>query len=1059
VFALIPRSAVAQNSTVQPRILAPIDESALVTLPGNTHPLARPQNDRGAAADSTPIRRILLLLQRSPDQESALRTLLDDQQNSSSMSFHRWLSPAQFGQQFGPADADIQKLTGWLQSHGFQVARVSAGKTIIEFSGNAGQVREAFHTEIHRYFVDGKERLANATDPQIPAALADVVAGPVSLHNFPAPQLAHIAGTFRKNITGGTVAPLFTFSPGCGSTPCNAMGPGDFAAIYNVQKLWNPPSGPATDGTGQTIAIVGTSEICTANSPDFTSQCNGNDDVAAFRNVFGLPQKAPNVILDGPDPGFDPGGGETEGDLDVEWSGAVARNATIDFVIAEQTEASQGFDLAAEYVVDNNLAPVLSSSFGECEAALGGNANQFQYALWEQAAAQGITVTVAAGDSGSASCDNRDLSSPNAAQFGTFVSGVASTPFNVAVGGTDFDFGLSNYQSTFWSAGNTTVNGINAVSATQYIPETAWNDSCAQTFTGSLAGCTSPASSTSVNILAGGGGPSSCAVETTNTDVCYGYWPKPSWQPVATASGFSAVSDVARDIPDVSLFSAYGPITNTFYIVCEADEMRAPCSVNASSFDFLGLGGTSAAAPSFAGIMALVNQNMANLNQPARQGNANYVLYHLAANQSALNCSSSATPDSRCTFNDVTKGNNSVPCVGGSPACSDTSKNGTYGILETNGNAAFNAGMGFDLATGLGSVNAFNLVNNWPAAVGAFTPTSTTLCLSTTAGTCVPGPVTLIHGQTVYVTAAVTPTSSNTPIGVTWSNTKPELISLIGTFPGQTPGCTAPNCSSSGVIRFAATYGDNAGFSVPNADALPLSAGQLTAISNNTLVGGSYLVKAHFAGDGTFGASDSAPGISVTVNPEASTAAVQVWAVNPSTGDASPASSAPYGTLDLVRASVSGTSSGQETATGTVQLSDNGGSVVGPSGAQNVTTLPLTTEGYAEDQTPFLSVGTHSLVAQYAGDPSYHASLPSTPALFTVNSAPTTTIVTASSTSVAPNTSVGLTAVVDTQSLAANPGGTVTFFANGVQIGSPVGFFLLSVSGAHFAFSTTSITI
>jgi len=1030
IVLLIPQLAAAQNTPVQPRITAQIDEGRLATLRGNTHPLARAQNDQGPAADSQPIRRMLLLLQRSAGQEAALGKLLDDQQNSSSPGFHQWLTAAQFGQEFGPADADVQTVTDWLESHGFQVARVSAGKTVIEFSGSAGQVREAFHTQIHRYAVDGRQWLANASDPQIPAALADVVAGPVSLHNFPAPQLTHTAGAFRKNKSTGEVTPLFSFTSGS-CAPCNAMGPGDFAAIYNIQKLWNPPSGAPIDGTGQTVAVVGDSEICTANSPVFVSLCKGVDDVATFRNLFGLVAKPPNVILDGPDPGLDPGGSETEGDLDVEWSGAIARNATIDFVIAENTEASYGFDLASEYVVDNNLAPILSSSFGVCEGDLGTNGNLFEYALWEQAAAQGITVVVAAGDSGSANCDNRNLSSPNAAQDGTFVSGVASTPFDVAVGGTDFDFGLANYQSTYWNGGNTTVNGINGVSATQYVPETTWNDSCAQSFSGSVTGCISPPNASSVNILAGSGGLSACAVQNPDTHVCYGYWPKPAWQAVASGSGLTVTNDIARDLPDVSLFSAYGPITNTFYIVCEADELQAPCSIVGSHFDFLGVAGTSAAAPSFSGIAALVNQNVAMNQIPARQGNANYVLYHLAANQNGLNCNSSATPNPGCTFNDVTKGNNSVPCVGGSPSCSNTLQDGAYGILETvysngapTGTVAFNAGTGFDLATGLGSVNAFNLVNNWPAAVGTFTPTATTLCLSTiptTLAACVPGPITIQYGQPILVYSSVNATGSPTPISASWTNTKPEDISLIGTFAG---GAIA------GANAFAATNGV-----VSNTDTFQLTSGTVSGATAGSLIGGTYNVTARYAGDGTYGASTSSqPGIPVTVTSVPATVSILI---NPDFGPCCTTGSN-YGITNIVRVDVCGPSvatcaagdtSGEiNPPSGTVVLTDNGGPIVDANG-NPAGIFTLNGQGYFEYETPFFATGTHNFAAAYNGDATYKAASASRAFPLTVAPALVSVSVNPDLAYVVPGSSVDLTATLTTSSYASAIAGTVTFFS------------------------------
>jgi hypothetical protein len=306
-FLCLTAKVAAQTATAPPRITTPIDETALTTLRGNTHPLASPEFDQGVVADSQPLRRMLLLLKRSPAQEAALRALLDQQQSRFSPNFHQWLTPQQFGQQFGPADTDVQTVSGWLQSHGFQVARVSAGKAVIEFSGNAGQVREAFHTEIHRYRVNAEEHFANSTDPEIPTALDPVVAGTISLHNFPRKAQSGIAGVFSRSNATGIVKPLktrnelgigsaaganftFPFSACPLNNTCYALGPADFAMIYNV------PSG--LNGTGQTIAIVGNSEICTASSPDWGTEYTGptgnlvvcsNDDVATFRSLFNLP--------------------------------------------------------------------------------------------------------------------------------------------------------------------------------------------------------------------------------------------------------------------------------------------------------------------------------------------------------------------------------------------------------------------------------------------------------------------------------------------------------------------------------------------------------------------------------------------------------------------------------------------------------------------------------------------------------------------------------------------------------------------------------------------------
>ena len=205
-FILVSVMGTMAQSTVQPRITQAVDER-MVQLNGNTHPMAQPEYDRGPAPDSLPAERMLLVLQRGPDQEAALSQLLEDQQTKSSPQYHQWLTPAEFGQRFGPADADIAAVTKWLQSQGFRVNRVAAGRTVIEFSGTAGQVRQAFRTEIHKFVVNGEEHWANASDPQIPAALAPVVRGFVSLHNFFKKPMYRSLGTFKYSSSAGGLVP------------------------------------------------------------------------------------------------------------------------------------------------------------------------------------------------------------------------------------------------------------------------------------------------------------------------------------------------------------------------------------------------------------------------------------------------------------------------------------------------------------------------------------------------------------------------------------------------------------------------------------------------------------------------------------------------------------------------------------------------------------------------------------------------------------------------------------------------------------------------------------
>ena len=990
---LIGLQAAAQSAGVPARVTQRVDAENLVTLRGNTHPLARPEYDQGAAPVNLPMERMLLVLQRSSEQETALRQLLEEQQTHSSPNYHRWLTPQEFGQRFGPADTDVQAVTDWLLRQGFQVNRVAAGRTIIEFSGSAELVRQALHTEIHKFVVNGEEHWANASDPEIPAALAPVVAGVASLNNFPRKPLVQRFGTFSRSKATGEVRPLFTYTSQ--GTTSYAVGPGDFATIYNLPTN--------LDGTGQTIAIVEQSNI-------------NLQDVRDFRSMFGLPAKDPQIILNGPDPGI-VSGDEGEADLDVQWAGAVAKNATIQLVVSESTESSAGIDLSALYIVDNNLAPVMSESYGACEASLGVAGNAFYNAIWEQAAAQGITVIVSAGDSGSAGCDG--LPGQTAAQSGLAVSGLASTPFNLALGGTDFDDVGAEPQ--YWTSTNTAPSQSSAKS---YIPEATWNDSCA--VSGALTGCTTVAGDGS-DLVAGGGGPSNCALSSAcGPSAAY---PKPSWQ---AANGVP--SDGVRDIPDISLFSSDGQ-NGSFYVFCQQDantgtgSSTSSCDVNSPYQNFQGAGGTSFAAPSFAGIMAMVNQKTG-----ARQGNANYVLYKLAA-QSGASCASNATmaptaSSSSCIFYDTVKGNISVACVGGSPNCSKTTAGG-YGILVSGSTPAWTTSAGYDLATGLGTVNAANLVNNWGSVT--FTPSTTTLSLSTNPAT---NPITLTHGQPVTVNITVapqTPPAPTTPTGT---------VALMGGLNGPL-----------GITAFALTNG------------------AVTNGSTSMLPGGTYNVTAHYAGDGTFGASDSPP-VSVTVSQEGSLTKVSLVTFDVTTGAVtSPnAPGAAYGSPYVLRVGVTN-SSGNPCApsvngsivsivypcpTGAVTVTANGNPLIdqGAPPGSSPTNFTLNSAGYLEDafvQLPPLPLP-YTIAANYAGDNGYTASFGSTP--ITITPALTTTSVSVSPSSVLSGQTVTLTALVNTQSNGAAPTGAVQFLNGSTPLSGTVTYL-----GSAYSTSTGALAV
>jgi hypothetical protein len=926
----------AQAPIVPARITQAIDETQLVTLKGTVHPLARPEFDKGAVSDAAPMKRMLLLLKRSVDQKSALSQLMVDQYNTNSPNYHKWMTPEQFGTQFGPADGDIQAVTSWLQGHGFKVAKVSKGKLAVEFSGTAAQVREAFHTEIHTFVVNGETHMANASEVQIPAALAPVVHGLSPLNNFRPKPTHRVLGEFTKSTSTSqpkSVNPEFTTSAGF-----FALGPTDFATIYNVAPLWTA----GTDGTGQSIAVIGVSNI-------------NLQDVADFRTLFGLPTggtNTPIVVIDGGsanDPGIVTGGSETEALLDVEWSGAVAKGAQIHFVIAADTDLQPGLILAILNVIDNNSDPILSLSFGDCEPNEGPNNTGFWEPVWEQAAAQGITVTVSTGDSGSAGCEDDTAPAPNPANTdtGLQVSGFASTPFNVAVGGTDFnDIGT---QSTYFSA---TTDPTTLASALGYIPENTWNETCTNAIFNTVTGLTTPEANcnstnaeaaASVVTLGGSGGASHCFTLTGTT--CSGGYAKPPYQLFSGLTGMPA--DGTRDLPDVSLFASTGDFpstslqgSNSFYVVCEADAVTGTSCNKTGSFSFLAVGGTSASTPSFAGIMALVNQ------KNGRQGNANFVLYKLAQMQDTAGtaCSSVASPlpNASCAFNDIPTGSTiATPCVKNSLNCNPTTGTDTIGVLS-----GYSTTTGYDLATGLGSVNANNLVTNWSKGVSAFTPTTVKLTL---------GPPTtgLTAGQSVAVNITVTPSAATGDVA---------LVSNAATGDGV--------------------------------DGFTLGAGGTVSSSTTQLTGGTYQVTARYGGDGTFAPSVSAP-VTVTVSNKAASMTAGSVLVSLGGGQFATFSNGAAPVNLILQARVSPTVVANNhalTPTGTVTFTDslNGGTQA--TVASNVGMNQLG-EAFTAAGTTVFGVGSHSVVATYNGDPSFATSVsPAVP--FTITGTNTVPVVT-----------------------------------------------------------------
>ena len=873
----------AQAAT-QRLITRPIRARQRVVLPGNTPPLALARYDRGPAPAGLPLQNMLLVLKRSPAQAAALRTFLAQVQDSASPDFHHWLTPAEFGAAYGLDSPDIAAITAWLRGQGFSVSQVAQGRGFIEFSGNAGQVRRAFAAAIHQYVIGRKSYWANASDPSIPAALAPAVAGIVSLNSFRRQPQHILAGLFRRTPGGPgyqSVAPGpdYTFSNGnCGTPsgvgPCYALAPADLATIYNATPL----ASQGLNGTGETIAIPGRIDIHAT-------------DLANFRAAFGLPAASFTVIHNGPDPGYaiyqSQQNDEAESDLDVEWAGALVPAAAEDFVVSESTQTADGIDLSNAYIVDNDLAPVMSVSYGECELGMGTAGNQFYDQLWQQAAAEGISVFVASGDGGSATCDqgSRD------AQYGLSVNGTASPPYVTAVGGTDFlDLETA---SKYWSVTN---NSTTLASALGYIPETVWNDSCTNSefslVTGSsspIVNCNNAKLQSALGVMGGGGGLSACTTSDGQTAAsCAGGYPAPAWQAGLSAAG--------RELPDVSLFAGNG-LNNNFYLVCSQD-LQGYCQ--AGSPQFLGVGGTSAAAPNWAGIQALVDEKMGG-----RQGDADPILYHLNQSQTESACNASTAPASSCIFNNITSGTNSQPCNAGTPDCSTPPAGDGYGILS-----GYNAGPGYNPATGLGTPNIANLVSAW--ANLSFTPSTATLALS---------PTTITHGQSVTANISVAPQSgSGTPSG---------SVALL----------------TSNHIA---------------AGAFTLANGAVTG-STNTLPGGTYTVTANYPGDGTFAPSLSAP-VSVAVNPEPST--TMLTGMLGASSSPMPAS-LPYGEFITLSAAVAGQSK-VGTPTGAITFSDNGAGLASPA--------PLTLAAAASQVVDAPAVGSHNFTASYGGDNSFSAS-------------------------------------------------------------------------------------
>ena len=690
-------SAFAAIGAAPDRVTRPVDPGRTVSINGNVHRLAQPQFDKGPADPGMAMDYMVLMVKPSAAQQADLDQLLADQQNSSSPHFRQWLAPEAFGNRFGLSAGDQSKVVAWLVSQGFNVNHLARGRNWIAFSGSAAQVTAALRTSIHRFQVDGETHFANTSDPAVPEALSDVVGGFLGLNDF---RLNSYLRTVQPDNTTGTA---------------HYLVPADFATIYDINPLYQA----GVDGTGQSIAVVGQSDVSLT-------------DLRAFRTRYNLPPNDPKMLLySTTDPGIT--SSQIEGDLDLEWAGAVAPKATIYYVYGPSAIT------AIVAAVEVDVAPVITVSYGTCEIDF---APAVYRSIAQQANAQGITILAASGDSGAAGCDGQ-----GAEPFAT--RGLAATfpsalPEVTGVGGTEFAEGRGNY----WAS----TNASNFSSALSYIPEMVWNESG------------------SVGLLAGGGGASLL-------------YPKPAWQ-----TGPGVPNDTSRHVPDVA-FSAAGHDAYFIYY----------SGLNVA------VSGTSASAPSMAGIVALLNQylvaNSKGVSVPGL-GNINPQLYRLAQSQPAV-------------FHDITSGNNIVPCAEGTPNCAT----GSFG---------FAAGPGYDMGAGLGSVDANALVTAWNTAASGVT---VTLSVS---------PATATLNDTVHLTATVT-AASGAPTGSV-SFTFDTLA--LGTAPlaNGSASLTFPLylLGGTGLASIAAEYSGDASFSPGGATkliriTLPTGAAAIVPSAPNTV--------------------------------------------------------------------------------------------------------------------------------------------------------------------------------------------------------------------------------
>lgn len=966
MFAAVPSMPLAAQAGNQPlavpRITQAIDEDQRVTLRGNLHPLALAQYDQGPVPASMPMGHVMLVVQPSAAQKQALADYLTAVHNPDSPSYRKWLTPAQFGAAYGLADDDLQSVEGWLQSHGLKIERVPQGRNAIEFSGSAEQVQSAFHTSIHAFRVHGEMHYANVDDPQIPAALAPVVAGVGPLNDFKPRAQAELGGTAHFDTATHMIQPDMTLF-GSNNLPSLWIGPADAATIYDTPNAnLNPNySGQTYDGTGVKIGIAGDSNVTMQDIENYRMAFLG--ETASTANL-------PTVVIDGSDPGIN--GDEAEALIDTEIAGGIAPKAKVYLYISDA-----GLGSSIVRALDDNIVSILNISFGGCEEGEGNSGNAFWLALAEQAAAQGISVTVSTGDSGSAGCDSPPRTK---AADGLAVNGIASTPWTIAVGGTDF----ATLPANFSQYANTSSSGSAPYyrTAKSYIPEVPWNDSTTVN-TSISANVPYKDVNGNTNFIGAGGGASSCVTRDSSGN-CLGGYLKPAFQTALTPN------DSVRDLPDVSLFSSNG-FDQAVWTVCAdnvADENGSATYTDCqttngqltSSSTFSGYGGTSTSAPAFAGILALVSQ----AQNGARLGQADFVLYQLAKSKYAT------------VFHDTTVGDNSVVCLSGSTNC------GSNGFMT-----GYNATTGYDQASGLGSVDAAALVANWGGV--SLASTTTTLNINGSAAT-----FSAVHGTPLTFDVAVTPSSASGVAGILDTANEsaggPLLNSQFAIPLVDGSGAETYNGLPGGSYSVTARYGGD------TSDAASTSAPINVTISpENSAVA--------ISGSGCF-------------PPPLATLCFALGGG----GIGTASTPVPFGSSIVLDAQISGTSA-DEVKNGTQGVAT--GSVTFASGSTILGTVPLGSSNQVGWPTlstanPYIPPGSYNVTAQYSGDSSFNTGI-SPGIVLNISKGSASTNVSTASSSIQWSGSTTITVQVNSLTYT-YPTGTVTLTANGTTLATITSF-------------------